>query len=247
MSIEVWTLLLLGLVVFVTHGLEAITGFGCTVLAFPLVLAVTGEMDYTRVVLTVMGWLLALYFVITKFGKINWRQFLIIAGVALAGLPAGIWLYDVIDGAILKKVLGGFIVITASVQLWKIFAARGDGEGRFNPLNYLCLFGGGVVHGAFATGGPLIVLYSARRLPDKGEFRATMCLLWTTLNLGLMWRFFSGGLLTPQIGRDVLLLVPALVLGVIAGEKIHKKVNAAVFKKLVFSTLLAIGAIMIFL
>lgn len=244
MSIGIGALLLISLIVFVTHGLEAVTGFGCTVLAFPLVLVVTGDMGYTKIILTVIGWLLALYFVVTKFGKIVWRQFLIIAGIALAGFPIGMWLYDAVDAYLLRKGLGIFIVITASAQLYKLFVVRG--ERKFSPLNYIYLFLGGIVHGAFATGGPFIVLYSAKKLPDKGEFRATMCLLWTTLNSGLIWRFLSTGLLTLRIGYDIMLLIPALVLGVIAGEKIHKKVNNAAFARITFSMLWAIGAIMIF-
>ncbi len=36
------TLVLSGLVVFVTHALEAVTGFGCSVLAMPFVSALLG-------------------------------------------------------------------------------------------------------------------------------------------------------------------------------------------------------------
>ena len=245
MSITVVALLLICLVVFVTHGLEAVTGFGCTVLAFPMVLAITGDINYTKIVLTIIGWLLALYFVITKFKKINWRQFLIIAGLAILGFPIGIYLFDIVNTYVLKKALGVFITISASVQLYKLFVATR--ESRFNPLNYAYLFLGGVVHGVFATGGPLVVLYSAKKLPDKGEFRATMCLLWTTLNFGLICRFFSSGALTAQIGYDILLLIPSLVLGLIVGEKIHKKIKDVVFKKITFAMLFVIGIVMIFL
>ena len=55
------TLLLLSLIVFVTHGLEAVTGFGCTVLAFPFVIAVTGDIVFSKIILTILAWVLALF------------------------------------------------------------------------------------------------------------------------------------------------------------------------------------------
>jgi len=240
-------LLLLSLVVFVTHALEAITGFGCTVLAFPFVIAITGDIGYSKIILTIIAWALALYFVVTKFRRINWKQFLVIFVVAAIGLPIGIWIFDKVDAAILKKALGAFIVISAGIQLWKIYrpAKKENPGGKFNPVNYAYLFFGGIVHGAFATGGPLIVLYSAKKLTDKGEFRATMCLLWTLLNTLLIVQFFRNGALTREVGVTLLWLLPALALGIVVGEIVHKKVNELIFRKIVFATLFAVGLVMV--
>ncbi len=41
----------------------------------------------------------------------------------------------------------------------------------------LLLLGWGVVHGAFATGGPMAVFVSGRVLTDKGRFRSTLSTL----------------------------------------------------------------------
>jgi uncharacterized membrane protein YfcA len=235
---------LVGFIVFITHTLEAITGFGCTVLAFPFVLALMGDLELAKIVLSVLAWILAGYFVVTKFKEIHWRQFGIIFLFAGLGLPIGMLLFKNLDAVILKKILGLFIVITAGIQLFKIYFSDskiGSVPGKFN---YIFLLLGGIVHGAFAVGGPLIVLYSAKKITDKGQFRATMCLLWTTLNTILMVQYFLEKKLTATVGFDLLFLLPFLIAGIIVGEIIHTKVSEGLFKKIIFNSLLLVGLTM---
>jgi uncharacterized protein len=235
---------LVGFIVFVTHTLEAITGFGCTVLAFPFVIAIMGDLELAKIVLSVLAWVLAGYFVVTKFKSIHWKQFGIILLFAGLGLPIGMLLFKNLDAIILKKILGIFIVISAGIQLFKIYFSDrkiGSVPGIFN---YVFLFLGGIVHGAFAVGGPLIVLYSAKKITDKGQFRATMCLLWTTLNTILMVQYFFEKKLTATVGFDLLFLLPFLIGGIILGEIIHTRVSEDLFKKIIFNSLLLVGLTM---
>jgi len=238
-------LLLVGLIVFITHTLESVTGFGCTVLAFPFVLLLMKDLERAKIVLSILAWVLAAYFVVTKFGCIHWKQFGIILLFAGLGMPIGMLIFKSWDAAILKKALGIFIVLSAAIQLYRSFVPMSPTRSLPDVAGYICLFAGGIVHGAFAVGGPLVVLYSAGKMPDKGQFRATMCLLWTTLNTVLMIQFLLEKKLNMEIGRDLLVLLPFLIGGIFAGEAIHKKVNEALFKKIVFASLLLVGMVMI--
>ena len=106
---------------------------------------------------------------------------------------------------------------------------------------------GGIVHGAFASGGPFVVLYAVKKLEDKGEFRATLCLLWASLNTVLMIDFYQDGIFTTEIMTELGILMPFLVAGIISGELIHNKVDPEIFKKIVFTVLLITGIIMFFM
>lgn len=235
---------LVGLVVFITHTLESVTGFGCTVLAFPFVIAIMGDLERAKIVLTVLAWMLAAWFVITKFKQIHWKQFGIIVLLAGLGMPIGMLLFKSFDAMILKKILGGFIVVSATIQLVKLYMPN---KVRSLPafFNYNFLFLGGIVHGAFAVGGPLIVLYSAKKIPDKRQFRATMCLLWATLNTVLILQYLFESKLTGKIGIDLSVLLPFLIAGIVLGEIIHNKVSEMLFKKIVFISLLVVGITMV--
>lgn len=237
-------LLLVGLVVFITHAFEAITGFGCTVLAFPFVIFLMKDLEQSKIILSSLAWMTTLYIVVTKFRHIHWKQFWIIILSAGLGMPIGMLLFKSLDAAILKKALGVFIVISAAIQLYKCFVPTSVMRSLPKFSGYIFLFTGGIVHGAFAIGGPLVVLYSTGKIPDKGQFRATMCLLWASLNTMLMFQFMFEKKLNLEAGRDLLILIPFLIAGILAGEVIHKKVNELLFRKVIFISLFLIGMLM---
>ena len=56
---EIYIILLFGMVVLITHFLEGITGFGCTVLALPFCIMLVG-IKAAVPVLVILAWILAL-------------------------------------------------------------------------------------------------------------------------------------------------------------------------------------------
>ena len=237
--------LLSGCVVFLTHAIEAVTGFGCTVLALPFVTALLGTKTGV-VVLAVLAWLLAAYMVVTKRRHLNLKEYGIIVLFVGFGLPVGMYLFKTLDAALMKKILAVFILLVSAYQLGRGFFTSRKGPAFSSPVPYYALLVlGGIVHGAFASGGPLVVVYAARALKDKGEFRATLCLLWTTLNTVLLISFALNGLLNAETLGIIGLMLPFLGAGIYAGEKVHDKVNAEVFTKVVFGVLFASGLVML--
>lgn len=91
-----------------------------------------------------------------------------------------------------------------------------------------------------------MVLYATRTLLDKGRFRATLCLLWTTLNTIILATYFIEGSVTKDVAVSTGLLIPFVVAGIIVGERIHNKVDQKKFTLIVFSMLLLTGVFMLF-
>jgi uncharacterized membrane protein YfcA len=103
---------------------------------------------------------------------------------------------------------------------------------------------GGLAHGLFGTGGPMIVYVVRRRLPDKLAFRSTLAVLWLVLNFALLANYGSSGLYgrsTAEAGGAIAL---AIIPGLFLGERIHHKLDAARFERLVWIVLLLAGAIL---
>ncbi|MDR3116056.1 MAG: sulfite exporter TauE/SafE family protein [Treponema sp.] len=237
-----------GIVVFLTHALEAVTGFGCAVLAMPFLTALLG-MRRGIIIITILSWFLALYMVISKRKQLNFLQFGVICGCTAVGLPLGMYLFRTFDTVFLKKLLGLFIIIASAWQLLlRLGYKNSKKSGIVQGVKLLPYYGllvlGGIVHGMFSTGGPLVVIYASRALPDKGQFRATLCLLWAVLNTVIIGVYLFEGSITPPIAGTTGLLVPFVVFGIIAGEKIHHKVNEQIFSVIVFSMLLVTGFFM---
>lgn len=233
--------LLTGLVIAITNALQAVTGFGSTVLAIPFVTGLLG-MPEGVALLTVLGWFIALYFVIVCWRDIDWKQYLIITVIAGLGLPLGRHFTHSMPIPTLKIVLASFIIGAATLQFVRSTRPAAAGGWKL-PLPALAsfLFLGGIVHGMFSSGGPLIVLYATRTLTDKAKFRATLCLLWTTLNPLIMYDIAQKGQFTTAIAIRLGIMLPFLAAGIVLGDRIHKRVNAVLFRKVVFMSLLVVG------
>ncbi|NOU36305.1 MAG: sulfite exporter TauE/SafE family protein [Kiritimatiellaceae bacterium] len=237
-------ILLFGVVVFLTHMLEGVTGFGCTVLALPFAAALLGL--HTAVpVLVVLGWLLAIYIVARSWRHIQWKPFLFIVLHAAIGLPIGMLLFDKLPETGLKALLATFMVgvgFRGFVKTWRAGHKLLVAKDTRSVWMRLVLLTGGVIHGAFGTGGPFVVIYAGRALPDKSLFRVTLCLLWTVLNTILIVKWtVIGGVWNPQIMKAITAALPFLVAGIAVGDWLHHRVNERLFRMMVYGVLFLAG------
>lgn len=231
-------IILFGLVIIATHFLEGITGFGCTVLALPFCIAIAGVKTAVPV-LTFIGWNLALYIVIVDWKSIIFKEYLKILLFVIIGLPFGMWLFDALPEAPLKILLGIFMIIVSARGLIVSFISKSNvpvkqGSKFVKWLLNICLFFGGVIHGAFSSGDPFIEIYATRVLPNKSNFRATLCALWVTLNGVMIIKNFTIGVMTVEVIHLILWMMPFLVLAMIIGNRAHQKIRGNNFVKVVY-------------
>ncbi|BES66448.1 sulfite exporter TauE/SafE family protein [Gottschalkiaceae bacterium SANA] len=237
----------LGTIVLLAHFLEGITGFGCTVLALPFCIALIGVKTAVPV-LTMLGWILALYIVITDRKSIVVKEYLKILGYVILGLPLGIFLFAYLPEAPLKILLGVFMILVAISGLVKSYWP-GVGKLKVNPrleavvMNVFLLLGG-VIHGAFSSGGPFIVTYATKKLTDKSAFRATLSAIWLTLNTIMIATNMTRGSYGQEVYEILGYMIPFLLVGLILGNIAHKRIDGASFTKMVYSVLLVSGAFM---
>ena len=91
----------------------------------------------------------------------------------------------------------------------------------------------------------MAVYVTGRELPDKRSFRSTLCMLWFVLNSALVVSYAVSGVLNSNTAHISLYLLAPLLAGLVAGEWFHDRVNAAVFRALVFMLLLVAGGILV--
>lgn len=246
--------ILFGTVVLVTHFMEGITGFGCTVLALPFCIALAG-INVAVPVLIVLAWVLCLYIVVIDHKNIILKEYIRIVGLLILGLPIGMWLFTSLPEGILKKLLGIFMIMVAIRGLYITFLSKPEEAGKEDGIKntsktkkYLLnvvLFLGGIIHGAFSSGGPFVIIYAAQALPNKSNFRATLCAVWLTLNSIMIINNVRQGIMTEPTLQLILWTLPFLVTGMLLGNYAHNNINGDVFKKLVYVVLLLSGAFML--
>jgi uncharacterized membrane protein YfcA len=219
------------LVFVLAHLVQGITGFGASVLAFlfPVKLLVP--------VLVVVSLVQMAWFALIDRRHIHWSQARIILLLSLPGLPLGYLVYRFLPAGALKIVLGIFVVLVAGTNLSGLRMKIKIPRLCFYILNVL----GGVIQGALAAGGPLLIIYAARMLQDKAAFRATLAVVWIVLDSILCITYaVTGGFSEPMLPM-IGLGTGCMVLGTVLGMLAHARIPQKPFRVLVFVLLLISG------
>lgn len=238
---------LVALIVFLTHFQNSITGFGSAALALPFLVVLIG-MGLSVPVLLILGWLIAVLIVAQSWREIVWPEYAKIMILTLIGMPIGVKAAGVLPEHYLKWALAIFMVAVGIHGLAKQFA-KGKAPGAISPGKKRLLSGfvpaGGIMQGAFGTGGPLIVVYATQALAEKSAFRATLCLVWVTLNpvvLGMRWA--TGKPVSMDVLQVVGICLVPMALGLALGNIAHHRANEKTFRRVVFAVLILSGLIL---
>ncbi len=147
-----------------------------------------------------------------------------IAGMAAFALQGAAWL------------LLGFALFVGALALFELRRALRPADPSATttplprPLAWGLLLAGGFVHGLFGSGGPMIVYVLGRSLPEKRRFRATLACLWLLLNLALMANLARLGHVSAATLGHTVSLLPALALGAFVGDWVHHRVAERPFR-----------------
>lgn len=231
------------LIIASTHFISALTGFGCTIIAMPFVISLIG-ISAAKSVLLVMGLIQPGYVLLKTFKHLNLKTCLIIIGISALGLPFGYLLYSKLPQQQLIMILGVLMVFAGGLGIAKL---RGLEINNIPKLvGYLLLFAGGIIQGAFVSGGPLIVIYASIMLTDKQEFRATLSLLWIILNFATFIQSTLTGAYTPEVIKYTLINIPFLIAAIVYGNKLADRISKTTFEYILNIVLIVAGGITIF-
>jgi len=237
------SLFLLGCILILAHTAETFLGFGATLIALALGVHLI-PLETLVPVLVILALLQSLWLVVRWFRHIKWRvllrQILPAAGI---GIPIGIWGRGLADEAQLRMILGAFIVAVSSMELVSVFRRRTAREELRWYYRIPVLVAGGIFHGLFATGGPLIVYYASRQLKSQASFRATLSMLWLILNTVLLINFWMLGQIDFQTLELTAVVLPGLVAGILVGSFI--RVKELIFRAVTYALLLSNGLVLL--
>lgn len=233
---------LLGLFILLSYTLEAITGFGSIVIAVSLGALIMPIGDLLPV-LVPLNIFMSGYLVYKHRQHIQWPLLLkIIAPLMVMGTIVGTWMRPVLGNAELAAIFALVIVVFGARELYKSLRNVAD-SAHPRWLNQLLIAGAGITHGLFASGGPLLVFSLAGSKIDKGQMRATLLAVWFSLNSLLTVIFLFQGALT-LVWPKLLMYLPLLVIGVLAGEYLHHRVSELTFRRLIYVILMCTGALL---
>jgi uncharacterized protein len=227
---------------------EAVAGFGGTVIALSL-----GAAHFP--IEALLAWFLPLNLALSAYLAIRHRAHVDggllarrVFPAMLVGLAAGTALSQVLSAERGTRVFAAIVVVVAVLELARLVAARRDAPPSRPipaPVQLGVLGAAGVVHGLFASGGPLAVAIINRAVATKAQLRATLAVLWMTLNVLVEIRLIANGALgVHTLPTSAALAVP-LVAGIVLGEAIHRRVPERPFRYLVAGLLGVTGVLLL--
>jgi hypothetical protein len=243
-------------IVVLAFATEAATGFGATVIALTLAVNLM-PIDAALPVLVPLNLAMSAWIVTRERAHVDrtllWRRILPLMG---AGLVVGLAIFDHVSMASLRRAFGAFVVVVAADGLWRLRSGATNGSGDTagsagaQPLPAAvrggAILGAGVIHGLFASGGPLLVWALGRSSLEKRGFRATLSSVWLVLGTGLVTAYaFRGRVGWESFGASAALL-PAVVLAIALGEWAHRRLDELRFRRVVFGLLLVAGSTNLF-
>jgi len=169
--------------------------------------------------------------------KSAWR--LIIA--SLIGIPIGLWYIDDINENIIKLVLGTIVLLFAFYNLVKpkLHQLRND--------TYSWFFGfvAGILGGAYNTNGPPVVIYSSLKKWNPQNFRATLQGYFFTTGIMVVSGHGIAGNFTNEVLKYFAFSIPIVILAIIIGTRINKKIPVERFHKYIYIILVILGMMLI--
>ncbi|MGZ4149658.1 MAG: TSUP family transporter [Actinomycetota bacterium] len=213
---------------------QSTVGFGFALVVVPI-LAVIADPKVAVVTMTAVGLPLSIV------NAVRWRAHVLVPEAArvtvasLVGMPVGALLLTRANDAVLTALVG-VVVLVLTVALWRRFAL---------PAGRRSEYAAGVVAGALATsvgtsGPPVVIAFQAAGLPPE-PFRATLAAAFVVQGVIALAAFWAVGLVDAEVGRGVLVGIPAMALGVLAGERLFRRLNGGGFRGAVLALLALSG------
>ena len=211
-------------ILFSAYLVRGMAGFGSGLIAIPL-LALLHPVQVVVPLVVVLDYLGSASQGIRLRHATNWRELLPLAPFTLAGVLVALFLFKSIDPALLTTALGYFIIVFAIYQLLPASERVGSRVWAM-PTGFL----GGLVGTLFGTGGAFYMIYlrlrNLEKVPTLASFATWFIVDGTIRIIG----FAAIGLLTFALLPTLLTWMPAALLGLMLGGRVHTGLSKGQFR-----------------
>ncbi len=227
---------LAALIIIVAFFVRGIAGFGSGLIAIPLL----AQMLPLSMVVPLVG--LLDYLASTSHGvkhrqAIVWRDLLPLLPFTFTGVLTALYLFHTLDGDLLRKALGAFIVLYAFYTLFS------SGPGSHGRRWWAILAGafGGLIGTLFGTGGPFYVIYFRLRQLDKTAFRATIATLFLIDGGSRIVGYLFSGFYSGETMYLLAAALPIMIIGMYLGGHVHTTISQQNFQRAIGLLLVVSG------
>jgi uncharacterized membrane protein YfcA len=233
--------LLLFVILFFASFTQSVAGFGLALAAMPFLTSLLG-LPEAAVLLSLLGNAVTLPLLIRYRRSVDVKAVARLAAASLIAVPVGIVAVSRLDADIVTAALG---VVTAGYALYALLSPRMP---TITHPAWAYPFGAaaGLLGGAYATAGPPFIVYLNLTRADPEAFKGNLQGLFF-LN-GILQMAVHGivGNFTPVVWRSLIPTLPGIALGIAAGLSLGRRIDPALFEKIVLALLVAVGIRLLF-
>jgi uncharacterized membrane protein YfcA len=221
----------MGLSIFVGFFVQTVIGFAAPLIALPILTRLIGIQGAVGLVSIFL-----LLFSITMTQK-TWRDIdrKVVVELALGGVFGvfiGVYALRYGNPIVINKLLGLFILFYVLHQFYSKKKIKG-----FQRFGWVFGFIAGIFSGMFSSGSPFYVSYIYNKLDKPAVIRATIIGALAVTNILRFLLLIYEKIINVHIFTLALFMLPGFVLALFLGQRMYKKLNEDIFKKVVMAFL----------
>ncbi|MBS1818452.1 MAG: sulfite exporter TauE/SafE family protein [Acidobacteria bacterium] len=215
-------------------------GFGEALVAVPL-LALLMPVNTAAPVAALISITVAGVVLVQDWAHVHVRSAAWLVASTMVGVPLGVWLLTHVPEGSVKAALALIIIGFSSWSLWSGHrAALGD-----DRRAWMFGFVAGVLGGAYGMNGPPLAIYGTLRGWTPAQFRATLQGYFLPASVAVVSGYWVAGLWTRTVTQLYLTSLPVVVLAILMGRVINRRLHAARFVLYVHAGVIVIGIILL--
>lgn len=209
---------------------QAITGFGFSLVAVPLLSFLIGPVPAV-VAATIASMAISVAVVIDDRRFIRWRETTVFTVTGIIGMPLGLWVINHVSDRVLTGVIAAAMLVSTAL------VASGASI-RSTPVTDSAV---GVTSGLMLTstglnGPPLVVSMQAMQMAPR-PFRGTLSAVFLGQGIAGVALLAATGQVSDGAGWAALLALPMLAIGWLIGNRVFHRIDPVLFRRIVLALL----------
>lgn len=230
----------------VAFFIKGLCGFANT-LIFNGILSYTANNINISPLEVVLGYPSNIILVWKERKSLNWKIWLPLTALVVAGSIPGIFLLKHTDAGLLKVIFGIVVIVIGIEMLFReMKSSKSSNRTAGGSKMVLVLIGiiSGLLCGLYGVGA-LLAAYVSRVSENSHEFKANICVVFVVENTIRIILYVATGILTLAVLRQVVILIPFMLAAVFLGMKSSSVLNEKIIKKIVIVLLILSGIVLI--
>jgi len=227
----------------VAFFIKGLCGFANT-LIFNGILSYTANNINISPLEVVLGYPSNIILVWKERKSLNWKIWLPLTVLVVAGSIPGSFLLKHTDAGLLKVIFGIAVIIIGIEMLFREMKSSNGKSGGSKIILVLIGIISGLLCGLYGVGA-LLAAYVSRVSENSHEFKANICVVFVVENTIRIILYAATGILTLAVLKQVVILIPFMLAAVFLGMKSSSVLNEKVIKKIVIVLLILSGIVLI--